>query len=194
MEEAQLRESLARVDREELFDEIVHLYTSCAPARRELDAFLQNAPLQEQKRKELAFLFQGMGNYSTPLSCRQALLDYVKDCGSPKKEAKAFYAFAEASLQAREEGRLAEGILRPAASAFGKGLERLAKDVNLWLSMEEDTLRLAKRFYAYNEEEAWKAMRYYQEAKRAVQKKMDRQRLPSGRGGQHGEGMDGGNP
>ena len=177
MEEARLREGLSKVDKEELVEELVRLYLTYAPLEKDIEEFLRQAPAREVKWRNLQFLFQKMGNGVTPLQCRQALLDYIKDCGSTRKEARAYFAFAEGALDAREEGLLEAGILRPAASAFGKGLEKISKDIDGWNALEADTLRLAKRFYAYNEEEAWKALRYYQEAKRAIQKKMDRKHL-----------------
>ena len=177
MEEVRFREGLSGVDKEDLVDEIIHLYLTYAPLKEELENFLREAPARETQWRNLNFLFRKMGNGVSPLECRQALLDYIKDCQSAKKEARAYFGFAEAALKAREEGRCEAGILRPAASAFGKGLEKISQDTEAWASLEEDTLRLAKRFYAYNEEEAWKALRYYQEAKRSIQKKMDRKRL-----------------
>ena len=171
MQSKELKEALSRLKQEDLVELVARLYKKHAQIRQDVERFAEELPHQEEEWEKLLSLLDGIGQETSPAQCREALSSYLLVCREKKKAARAFFAFADKALAAYEGGRANESVLVAASSAFGRGLSYLEKDVSLWEELQPEANRLANRFFAYNEDASWKALRHYQEAKRAIEKK-----------------------
>ena len=173
MHSRELREALSALKPDDTAELLVRLYKKYPQVRGEVEGYLDEYPRQEEQWTGLLKLFDGIGQESSPAQCREALSSYLLVCRDKRKAVRAFFAFADKALSSYEEGRANESVLGAAASAFGRGLSYLEGDALLWADMNEAATSLADRFYAYNDDFAWRALRRYQEAKRAVENKTD---------------------
>ena len=169
MHSKELKGALSRMEQEDLVELLARLYKKHEGIRTEVESFLEEYPHQEEQWRSLLRLFDGIGRESSPAQCREALSSYLLVCREKKKAVKAFFAFADKAMAAFEEGRANESVLVAASSAYGRGLSYVEKDEVLWEEMQGEATRLANRFYVYNEDAAWKALRHYQEAKRTIE-------------------------
>lgn len=119
-------------------------------------------------RDDAGTILDHMESY-TPGECKTALSAHIKTLKNRKDKVLCYFDFVEWILDRKD--RIDFRFISVASAAFGKAMDVLAKDKNLWNEMLERSYAIAGRFYEMDGAVPSKAVEYYVRVKRGFDPK-----------------------
>ena len=99
----------------------------------------------------------------TPGECKVAITQKAKAIKDKKEKVLCYYSFVEEVL--RRKNSLDARFIGVASATYGKAMDVLAKDRDLWDELFETSFSIAEKFYAIGGAVAMKAVEYYSNVK-----------------------------
>ena len=104
-----------------------------------------------------------MEQYS-PGECKTALAAHVKTIKDKKEKVLYYYKFIEWILDRKDT--IDFRFISVASASFGKAMDILAKNKDLWDELLDESYAIATRFYEMDGAIPYKAVEYYMRVKR----------------------------
>lgn len=104
----------------------------------------------------------------SPGECKTALAERVKTIKDKKGKVLLYFAFVEGILDRKDD--IDFRFIAVASAAFGKAMEILEKNRNLWDELLDQSFEIATKFYQMDGTAAGKAVDYYVKVKRGFDK------------------------
>ena len=156
----EIQKRLQYLTHEELVDLVTRLYRYFPNVQSEINRV---AVTRDDSNQVLG----NIEKYS-PGECKKALSEYVKGTRDRKEKVLRYFSFIENILEKRDT--LDFRFISVASASFGKAMEILGKDKNLWEEMIDRAYSIAGVFYEMNGAVAYKAVEYYVAVKRSYEK------------------------
>ena len=156
LSESNLRKRLNQLSQKELIDLITLLYQYYPDVQSPIN---QAAVTKDSPDDVLSH----MEDYS-PGECKIALTAHIKTIKDKKERVLYYYDFIEWILDRKDT--IDFRFISVASATYGKAMDILEKNKDIWDELLERTYAIATRFYEMNGAVVYKAVEYYMRVKR----------------------------
>lgn len=154
--EENLRKRLSQLSQDELVNLVVDLYRY----HPEVQSHINQAAVTKDAPDDV---LSHMEDYS-PGECKTALAAYIKTIKDKKSRVLYYYDFIEWILDRKDT--VDHRFISVASASYGKAMDILVKNKELWDELLERTYAIATRFYEMDGAVPYKAVEYYARVKR----------------------------
>lgn len=156
LSESNLRKRLNQLSQEELIELIITLYRYYPEVQSPVNQVVVTKDSPDD-------VLSHMEEYS-PGECKNALAAHIKSIKDKKERVLFYYDFIEWILDRKDT--IDFRFISVASASFGKAMDILAKNKELWDELLERTYAIAVRFYGMDGAVPYKAVEYYMKVKR----------------------------
>ena len=155
-----LRKRLGQLSQDDLVSLVARLYRYYP----DVQSHINQAVITKDAADDV---LANMEEYS-PGECKTALASHIKTIKNRKERVLYYYSFIEWILDRKDTVDFR--FISVASASFGKAMDILAKDRNLWDELLGKTYSIATRFYEMDGAVPYKAVEYYTRVKRSYDK------------------------
>lgn len=156
-----LKKRLSQLSADELISLVARLYRYYP----DVQSLINQAVITKDAADDV---LANMGEYS-PGECKTALAAQIKTIKNKKERVLYYYSFIEWILDRKDS--IDFRFISVASASFGKAMDILAKDRDLWDELLEKSYSIATRFYEMDGAVPYKAVEYYTRVKRGYDQK-----------------------